>query len=178
MEKRFPSEHLRIFLLFLAPIAFAATVEQPAQTPLGELTAKVEFEPGTDVLTRVGKVELTQLVEKARAKGELDKMRVLAWADREYPRADEEVARVETYLADERATVVQEYLEERLSVSDIDTYNMARRPGAFKRFLRTPEYRVKERAEDSGIAPSSLEVNHFVEEPRASTALIIADLKE
>lgn len=178
-RKRFHPEHLRIFLLFLAPIAFAATGEPPQkENPLGELAAKVEFEPGTDILTRAGKVELTRLVEEARSKGEIDKVRVLSWADREYPRDGEEIARVETYLADERATVVQEFLEEQLKVSDVDTFNMARRPGTLKRIFRTPEFRVKDQAEESGIAPSALEVNHFFEDPRASTALVVADLKE
>lgn len=146
---------------------------------LGAFAAKVEFEPGTDILTKESKEEIAFLVAKARSNGKLDKIRVLAWADREYPVAGEKVPRMETRLADERGDAVRAYLKEQLDIGDVDVYNMARRPSAVSRMLRTPETKIKTKAEELGIAPSEADApSLFSERRRASSALVMAVMDE
>ncbi len=146
---------------------------------LGTYAAKVEFDPGTTRLTKDSKEEISTLVNRARNNGKLEKIRVLSWADREYPQKGEKVARREITLAEDRNDSVKNFLSEQLNIRDVDTYNMARRPAAISRFLRTPETKIKNRAESIGIAPHYSEsLSLYSERRRASSALILAVMDE
>lgn len=106
----------------------------------------------------------------------IDEIRVLVWADTEYPdKVKGKVAPHEVNLASERAQNIKSYLEDNLNEeSDIDAYNMAKRPDLISKLLRDDEYEVKEAFESSGTTASKLP-SGAVSYTKASKALVIIE---
>ena len=96
-----------------------------------------------------------EALKKARANGKVDEIEVLAWADREYPASSERTGatRREVTLAEDRAEVIEDYLEDEIDVSaDVDTHNMAKRPGRVSRLFQTDDYKIKATFEGAGAS--------------------------
>lgn len=156
--------------------ATAATEAKATAVP-GTLYTTVVFGKGKSYLDPVSKENLKELTTKAhRSKKPIDEIRILAWADKEYP--DKVTGRSSTgdiILASERAQKIKDYLENNLEEKDdIDAYNMAKRPNIMSKVLQNDEFEVKEAFESSGATGSKLP-DGSISYTKASKALVIID---
>lgn len=113
--------------------------------------AEIRFPAGSTELSQRDARKLKDAVHDARGAGEIEEVRIVAWADNEYPstytkRLPEEQQR----LAEARAEQIRELLNLPEGV-DVKTYNMAQRPGAFERLLKTSDFRMKSALEKAGV---------------------------
>lgn len=105
--------------------------------------AKINFGKGSNVLSTAEKAELDSLVKGARENGKIEEIKVLAWADADYSAEGAKATSKEISLADARARSVRSYIRERLEIKDVDTHNMAKRPGAMSKLFKTDDYELK-----------------------------------
>lgn len=117
----------------------------------------IEFKKGSHAITEQGKQTLARVAKKASAEGrEIDEIKVLAWADREYPAAGTKADRSDITLADNRASAIKTYLKDDLDADfDVQKHNMAQRPGALSELVKTEDYEVKNNFESTGASGSS-----------------------
>jgi len=139
---------------------------------------EVTFAEGSTTLSQDLKNQIAQLVTDARAKGQIQNVKVLAWADKEYPMPKVKLADGDVSLAQKRAAAIDKYLHDDLGVSNIDKYNMAERPNKIEQWFKTSDARVKNSAEQNGTAPRTKEeTGVFGLKGQASKALILVFLK-
>lgn len=118
----------------------------------------IEFKKGRDELTDSSRMALKNLsAESITRDRAIDEIKVLAWADREYPIDKTKATKKELALADRRAEAIKRYLKTDLRMSaDVDNHNMAKRPGMFSELIRSEDYKVKTNFEETGAAPSTV----------------------
>lgn len=177
------------FFMFMASLSLLLTScsQSPAkkassdQTPpvLGTHYTTIEFEEGNTQLTKESKKQIADLIAKAyESDYDIEDIRILAWADKEYPEGKEKATTEDIQLASERAREIREYLEEELQeTEDIDSFNMARRPDFLSKFFKNDEFKVKKSYEQSGPTASKLP-DGSVSYTKASKALVIIDYKK
>lgn len=160
----------------------------PVSTPTPKVTSVTEgphytslvFEKGKTVLSKMSKQHLNELAARANREGrEIDNIKILAWADREYPdKVESKAPTREVILAKKRAESIKEYLQEDLHAEEkIDSFNMAKRPGLVSKMVRGEEYQLKEEIEHAGASASRLD-NGNVSYSKASKALVIIDYQD
>lgn len=140
-------------------------------------STSLEFEKGKTNLSEISKKHLNELAAKANREGrEIENIKILAWADREYPdKVQSKAPTREVILAKERAESIKDYLQEDLHADEkIDSFNMAKRPGLLSKVVRGEEYSVKENFEQAGASATELD-NGSVSYSKASRALVIID---
>lgn len=136
---------------------------------------EVEFDPQKTDISDIAKKDLDDLKSDADQAGEIKEVRVIAWADKEYPPAEhKKYTREDIRLAEARANQVKDYLKKHFQWKSITTYNMAKRPNVFQEMLKTPAAAIKNTLEKSGAAPNSeADTGLFAEKSKSSTALIL-----
>ncbi|MFV8259147.1 hypothetical protein ACNQKP_15170 [Bdellovibrio bacteriovorus] len=89
----------------------------------------VNFQPGTNELSKEEQSKIHQLTEVAERHGGIQEVRILAWADREYPSPGQHVPAGDSKLADERAAAVKAVLKKDLQqIAVIDEHNSSLHP--------------------------------------------------
>jgi len=148
---------------------------QEAQAPL-----KIERKSDgkTTIISLIGRIrseDLDELKSEAEQAGDIAEVRVIAWADKEYPPEQQKrYTKDDIKLADQRADKVRTYLREQLKLKSITTFNMAKRPNLFQEMLKTPTAAIKDTLEKSGAAPhSEKDTGLFAERSKSSTALVL-----
>lgn len=135
--------------------ADASTVEAKyAASDLGahEL-AEIRFTKGSYRLDEKSRKRIDDLIEKASQSGKIEEVKVVTWADREFPsRRSRKLPKDDRDLAESRAKAIKELVKEKTSGVAVDEYNMAIYPNAVERLLNTSDYRVKKSLEESGIS--------------------------
>ena len=155
--------------------------ESAKKIPIVEGThyAAVEFDEGKSTLDELDKRHLNALAQKAARDGrEIEEIKILAWADEEYPAQNQKAAPAEIIVAKERANAIKEYLEDDLhSHEDIEAYNMAKRPHLLSKLFKDDEFTVKEAFEKSGTTATRLPSGK-TSYTKASKALVIIEYKD
>ncbi|MES2527466.1 MAG: hypothetical protein V4598_10280 [Bdellovibrionota bacterium] len=139
----------------------------------------VQFDRGTSVLNEANKKFLNELAKKASRTGrEIDEIKILAWADREYPKEGEKSKTRDVILANERAMVIRKFMKEDLNSDEpFDIFNMAKKPGMVDELLKDEEFQVKEDVADSGVSATRLPTGQ-TSYTKAGKVLVIIDYKE
>jgi hypothetical protein len=139
----------------------------------------VQFDRGKSVLTDTNKKYLHELARKASRTGrEIDEIKILAWADREYPKEGEKSKIRDVILANERADVIRRFIKEGLNATEpIDIFNMAKKPGKLDQLLRDEEFRVKQDVAQSGVSATRLPSGQ-TSYTKAGKVLVIIDYRE
>lgn len=153
------------------------TEEAKAPAVVGTQYTTVFFKKGRASLDSVSKQHLKDLASRAhKEKKEIDEIRILAWADKEYPdKVSGKTADRDIKLASERAQKIKDYLEEDLKEQeDIDSYNMAKRPDLLSKVFQNDEYKVKDAFETAGATGEKLP-DGSVSYTKASKAIVIID---
>lgn len=138
----------------------------------------VEFEKGKDKLSESSKKALKNFIEKAQKEGrEIDDIKIMAWADKEYPVQGAKVDKKDVKIAEERSEAIEDYLKDDLDTDgNYASFNMAKRPNKVNEFFKGDDYKTKKTFEESGSAPTSAseELATFMNN-KASKALIMVD---
>ncbi|MBC7465400.1 MAG: hypothetical protein H7256_05355 [Bdellovibrio sp.] len=118
----------------------------------------IEFKRGSDQLTETSRQALKNLSLESehQTSRRIGEIKVLAWADREYPAVKAKASKKELALADRRAESIKKFMKDDLKLSvDVDKHNMAKRPGMFSEMIKTEDYKIKTNFEDTGAAPTA-----------------------
>lgn len=121
----------------------ATTATNTATNAKFARVAKIDFAKGAYALSEAEKNEIAGLIRDARANGEIDEVKVLAWADRDVSTGNRKATSAEVDLADNRAKAVRSYIREQMKLKDIDTHNMAESPNFMSRLFKTDDYEMK-----------------------------------
>lgn len=143
----------------------------------GNRYTTIEFPEGVSKLNKKIKQELRIFSLQSRESGQLiDEIKILAWADTEYPNKKETKASPQNViLASERAHNIKAYLKEELRErNEMNAYNMAKRPGLFSQMTKNDEYKMKDAFEKSGTTGSTLS-DGSISYTKASKVLVIID---
>lgn len=143
-----------------------------------DLITEFNYEKGSPFLDASDRKAIDELIVKAKNKGKIDDLKVLAWADREYPTEGQKADRQERDLAGNRAKRILQYLKDVHKIGDVDAYNMAERPNALEKLFSTEDYEVKTSAENAGTAPTEKRLNLVRTNSRSSTALVVVELED
>jgi predicted lipoprotein with Yx(FWY)xxD motif len=134
----------------------------------------VNFPQGQDTLSNAELSKLRELSATAQQHGKVQEIQVLAWADREYPVDGQKVSAKDSDLADNRAVTIKDYLKKDLNTSaDIESHNMAKRPGVFAELVKSDDFAVKSTFEDTGAAPNDVGTRQALVGNKASKAIIL-----
>lgn len=132
----------------------------------------VTFEKGKTKLDQSSKEQIEELFRGAK----FSKVRVLTWADREYPDRNNKEARApEIILADDRGEEVENFLKKEIKRDlSVESFNMAKRPGIIEKLMKTSDFQMKDSFEKSGTTGTQLD-DGKVSYTKASKAIIIID---
>lgn len=159
--------------------ASTSTAKEEVKAPaiVGTEYTTVFFQKGRASLDTLSKENLKALANNAhKSKKEISEIRILAWADKEYPdKVSGKASTKDIILASERAQKIKDYLEEDLKeMEDIDSYNMAKRPNLMSKLLQNDEYEVKDAFETAGTTGEKLP-DGSISYTKASKAIVIID---
>lgn len=168
-------------LIILAALSFntwgmvTAETEAAARKLGASTVGEVEFDTGKADLSEIAQHDLNELKSEAQQAGDITEVRVIAWADKEYPPEQQKrYTKADIKLADQRAEKVKAFLRDQLHLKSIATYNMAKRPNLLQEMLKTPTAAIKDTLEKSGAAPhTEKDTGLFAEKSKSSTALVL-----
>jgi hypothetical protein len=145
----------------------------------GAYYAVLEFKKGTQRLSDASKRELKEFIASAQREGKaIDDIKILAWADKEYPAKDTKLPSRDVKIANARSEAIEKYLKDDLNTDgNYATYNMAKRPNKVSEFFRGDDYKTKKIFERSGAAPAGTTMTAFMNS-KASKALIMVDYED
>lgn len=169
------SSLILVTLLSLSALAedFVPVEEAAAANMIGAThVAPVYFRQGDQALTREEKRALQAFITSARAKGTLEDVKVLAWADREYPITGKAALPVQVEMARIRSENIKKFLTGSLEVPSVQVYNMAEKPTPSDEILKTSDYKVKHAMEITGVVPKPDETGVFNDLGKGSSALV------
>lgn len=153
-----------------------SSTSQAAAKNNGEYYAVLEFDKGTQRLSDASKRDLREFAASALRDGrEIDDIRILSWADKEYPQSGAKLSDRDVKIANERAKSIEKYLKEVLKTdANYATYNMAKRPNKVSEFFRADDFKTKRIFEKSGSSPAGTNMDNFVSS-KAGKSLIMVD---
>ena len=135
--------------------AFAdMSLNAPGGTPRDEMersrALELAFAPGTAELTPEAQASIDGLLADSRAKGKIDKVKVLAWADTEAAEK-KKLPDDQVELAAKRTKAIEQFVEEKVSDIDVDAMNMAKPMGAISKFVNPSDKRLLDQLNRSGL---------------------------
>lgn len=134
----------------------------------------INFPEGQDILPPAEKQKLRQLAVVAATHGNISEITVLAWADKEYPAEGQYIAKNDAKLADQRAERIETYFKNDIQLSsDVETLNMAKRPGFFSQMINSGDYKTKTTFENVGAAPNDIGPRQTLLGKKASKAIVL-----
>ncbi len=118
--------------------------------------AVVQFQKGSHALSEASKAELSRIATLRTTEGrKVNEIKILAWADRDYPTAGSKATKKDVSLADDRADVIKTYIKDDLhSHVGVDKHNMAKRPGFLSELVKTEDYKLKKNLQNADVAPA------------------------
>lgn len=161
---------------FNAHVAFAASSEaEAAARGLGAAkVTEVTFDQGVTNVTDSMKEEVKKAIQEARGSGKVKEVRLVVWADREYPPEGVAASPQDVSLAESRADQLSNYLKNDLKVSKVNAYNMAKRPNTFQKWFSTKSAQTKGNLEATGAAPKTKsETGLLNQKAQASKAVLM-----
>lgn len=115
--------------------------------------AVVKFQKGSYELSDSSRQEINRITIRSLSGGrKINEIKVLAWADREYPHQGTKANSKDVLLAGDRADVITSYIKNGLhSVAKVDEHNMAKRPGFLSELVKSEDFKLKNNLENSGF---------------------------
>lgn len=152
-----------------------AVTESVSREVNASYVVELQYKKGTSDLTEESKKRLNNLVQTASSQGRLDEIKVLSWADQEYPSAQQKkLSQAQRDLANRRNENVENYIESMKWNVDVDTYNMAKQPNAFSRWFNTSDARLKKSLVAAGLPTTADSPQH---PSKASHSIVMVLLK-
>jgi len=148
-----------------------AQVAPPVSTPSIEakqlaneqetsLVTEFDFKKGSETLNSASKKKLEELSKEALKKGKIEVIKVITWADQNYPSPKKKVLPSDQVaLANNRNTEIKNYLKKMYPNQDvsgkIELISMAERPSFYNKLFSSDDARIKRSLETSGINSES-----------------------
>lgn len=153
--------------------------ERPAvsgQVLGAETVAQLRFSEGSSRLSNDSRRSLADALSRAKARGELEEVKVISWADQEFPSVQgKKLSPRQQNLARERNEAIEAVVRQETNGVDVDSFNMAERPNALERLFRTEDYRVKRSLEEAGIPHANSAVKAPPMEGKALVMFVVKD---
>jgi hypothetical protein len=171
-----PVEHKQEAAAAQAAGAPSIEAKQIAAAEQAPYVTEVKFHKGAHEVTKPTRKAIQKLIEDAQAHGTIEDVKVISWADEEYPSVHaKKLASGQVKLADQRAGEIKAYIHSLDSKTSVDTYNMAKRPAALSELFSTGDARIKKALEVSGIPNTDTSVKAPA---KASKSIVLVILKE
>ena len=123
------------------------------------LVTEITFPKKGVNVTKFYKNEIKKLYTKAQKKGAIDKVKVITWADLEYPSVHKkELSSDQKKLATNRNNNIEKYLDTLNPKMDVEKISMAERPGTLAKITSRDEVEVKKSLETAGLPNSDTTV--------------------
>lgn len=137
------------------------------------------FEPGMSHLNQINKTTIQKIVKQIKKdRRQLDAIKILTWADKEYPTKNERVSIFDSTLADERIKEIKIFMEKKFDrPENIVSHNMATRPSSWSRLLKDNDFKLKESFEKRGLVTTEKSEDSS-SNTKASKTIIIIDYVE
>lgn len=136
---------------FYMPVA-ATSREAAAAAELGrDVVVTVGYTPGEIQLSEEAINQIENALASARKTGTVKNVDVAAWSDSKYPQKGKKLTREQIDLAKKRAINVRRFIDRIEPESQVNTYNMAKQPNAFQKWLNTRDVYVKNKLIAAGI---------------------------
>jgi hypothetical protein len=167
-----------IALTMFGLVAHGETMNSETETAAMSLGAHASsqfaFEKGKTALSSEMQTELRKIVDQAKNSGKIGEIKVIAWADSEYPAEGTKAPKMQIKLADDRGEKIKRFLKKELKVSDVAVYNMAKRPNSLQELFNTQTAKIKSKMETTGAAPTTKgDTGMFGYKGKASEALVL-----
>jgi len=115
-------------------------------------TAELTFKKASAKLPKDAAGKLRKAMKEAAAKGRVSEIKIITWADQEYPSTFKgELPEGDRSLAAARGEAVAKLLAQTAGSAQVEKISMAERPGALGNFFKTSDFRVKRSLERAGI---------------------------
>lgn len=116
------------------------------------LVTEISFNKGKTNLSQTARNEIKALWQKASEKGKVDEVKVITWADQEYPSVHEnKLSDKQVNLVKKRNAEIEKFIEGLSKDADIETFSMAERPGALEKLVTSEDAKIKKSLETAGI---------------------------
>ncbi len=137
---------------------------------------ELNFKKGSSKLKDENYSALDDLVKKSMQSGTVDEIKIITWADQEYPnKKNKSLSDTQKKLADHRNERIKNYLKKTYPTLDITVYNMAKRPNVLQELFNTSDAKTKKSIESAGITfDKEHRVNYAKKE---STSLVLSIIK-
>jgi outer membrane protein OmpA-like peptidoglycan-associated protein len=162
-----------------APPTSAPSMEakQLANEQSTNLVTEFEFKKGQETLSPQSKKRIEELSKQALKKGRIEAIKVITWADQEYPSPKKKMLSSDQIsLAHNRNTEIQKYLKKMYPNQDvsgkIELISMAERPTFYNKLISSDDARIKRSLESGGI-PNPHTKNKTTGKTSRSIVLII-----
>lgn len=135
----------------------------------------VDFKRGQQGLSSQATADVEKAIREARMHGEVGNVDVAVWSDLQYPAEGHTLPKAQVDLANARAKNLEKLIDRVEPKSDIKTYNMAKQPNAFQKWVNTRDADVKAKLTDAGVATRT--VSNEVIYDRAAKAMIFIEIR-
>ncbi|MBC7743008.1 MAG: hypothetical protein H7061_12480 [Bdellovibrionaceae bacterium] len=136
------------------------------------IVSSVSFAKGQKGLTPEATSEIQKALADARRLGKIKTVEVAVWSDMEYPKKGKSLPSKQIKLANERAKNVEKLIDQVEPKSTIKTFNMAKQPNAFQKWVDTRDAHIKQKLASTGITAAE-----GVATDRASSALVFIEVE-
>lgn len=114
--------------------------------------AEIKFPKGSTRISAADMRKINAALAKAQAAGKVEEIKVVSWADREFPSFnDGSLPKPDQNLAERRNDEITKVLDAKVKNVDVDKFNMAVYPNGVARLFKTDDFRVKHSLEQAGI---------------------------
>lgn len=150
----------------------SATSREVARAEDAAVVTEFKFQKGSARLDETAKQDLRRIINEAERKGELKELKVVTWADAEYPSASEKkLSKAQIDLVKKRNEAIKDFVKSYDRKIDVDSYSMAERPNKAEELFKTSDARIKKSLEEAGIPHADSDLKH---PSRASKSVIMA----
>lgn len=159
-----------------SPAESSIEAKEVAAEEEAPFVSEITFVKGKSNLTTDARERITQIIAKANKKGRISELKVIAWADSEYPSVHtKKLEKSQVRLATARSEAIKKLLKSLEDEAKISTYNMAERPGALGDLVGTTNAHIKKSLEVAGIPNTDSSVKTPA---KSAKAIILVVLKE
>lgn len=137
--------------------------------------AEIQFVKGKTTLTKEAQSRLRELIKNTPSTKAIDNVKVISWADHEYPSVHTvELSKEQRKIADARIEAISSFLKKNGQNATIEKFNMAERPNALESFFETEDASIKKSLETLGIPNTDTSVKS---PGKSSKAIVMVVLK-
>ena len=116
---------------------------------------EIIFERNSADLDKAARAKMTAMYKSVPKPELLKSVKVISWADAEYPPKDvKRLTDRQKKLADRRGEAIREFIKTENGKLKFQLYNMAERPGKFGEFVGNSDARIKDSLERAGSTAS------------------------